>query len=152
MAKQKQPRIRLVKSTIGPGELPGDQPKQLAAKPDKPDKRRSGAEAEAIAAKLLIDQGYRIVERNFTADLGELDIVAREGDILVFVEVRSRANRDHGDAVEMVTRKKQRQVARMATLYLELRQPEYERTRFDVVGITGDEADLIRDAFRLGRY
>jgi putative endonuclease len=147
MAKKTEPRIRRVKSTIGPGEMPGDRPNAA-----KPDKRRSGAEAEAIAAKLLIAEGYRIVERNFTADLGELDIVAREGDILVFVEVRSRANRDHGDAVEMVSRDKQRRVARVATLYLEMRKPAYERARFDVVGITGDTVDLIRDAFRLGRY
>lgn len=126
--------------------MPGETP------PGAPTKRRTGAEAEAIAAKLLIEEGYRIVERNFTADLGELDIVARDGDVLAFVEVRSRANRDHGDAVEMVTKTKQRRVARVATLYLEARRPDYERARFDVVGITGDEASLIRDAFRLGRY
>jgi putative endonuclease len=149
MANKTEPRIRRLKSTLGTGELPGDRPKPNG---EKPSKRRSGAEAEAIATKLLIEEGYRIVERNFTADLGELDIVAREGDILVFVEVRSRANGDHGDAVEMVTRSKQRRVARVATLYLEARKPEYERARFDVVGITGGEASLIRDAFRLGRY
>ncbi|HEY5936541.1 MAG TPA: YraN family protein [Kofleriaceae bacterium] len=118
----------------------------------KQNTRRMGAKAEAIAAQLLIDEGYRIVERNFTADLGELDIVARDGDVLVFVEVRSRADRDHGDAVEMVTKTKQARVARVAALYLEARRPRYERARFDVIGITGTEASLIKDAFRLGRY
>ena len=144
--RSKQPRVRRVKSTLGVGTL--------SATRSAPggDKRRLGAEAEAIATRLLLDEGYRIVERNFTADLGELDIVARDGDVLVFCEVRSRANRDHGDAVEMVSRTKQRRVARVAALYLEVRKPDYEEARFDVIGITGGEASLVKDAFRLGRY
>jgi len=143
MSPRKPPRIRRVKSTLGTGVV--DSPPELAPT----HKRGRGAIAESIATRKLLDEGYRIVERNFTADLGELDIVARDGDILVFVEVRSRANDDHGHAVEMVTRRKQRRVARVAMFYLEVRRPEFDRARFDVVGITGDEVVLIKDAFRL---
>ncbi|MBS1124388.1 MAG: hypothetical protein H6Q90_6616 [Deltaproteobacteria bacterium] len=108
-----------------------------------------GASAEHAATRLLLEHGYRIVERNFRCKAGELDLVARDGTVLVFVEVRSRANADHGHAVEMVGSRKQRQVARVAALYLALRQPAYEEIRFDVVAITGHEAMLIQDAWRL---
>ena len=110
-------------------------------------KAARGTIAETIATSFLVAEGYQIVERNFTAELGELDIVARDDDVLVFVEVRSRADGEHGEAVEMVGRGKQRRVARVAELYLAARRPDYEQARFDVVGITGDQAVLIKDAF-----
>jgi putative endonuclease len=108
-----------------------------------------GASAELVATRLLVDRGYRVVEHNFRCKIGELDIVARDGDVLVFVEVRSRANAAHGHAAEMVGTRKQRQVARVAALYLGVRDPVYDEVRFDVVAITGDEATLIQDAWRL---
>ncbi|HEU0033609.1 MAG TPA: YraN family protein [Kofleriaceae bacterium] len=108
-----------------------------------------GANAEDRATAYLIDRGYTIVERNFEIKAGELDIIARDGAILVFVEVRSRANADHGHAVEMITPAKQRQVARIAGFYLQLRRPAYDEIRFDVVAITGDEILLVQDAWRL---
>lgn len=107
-----------------------------------------GASAESVAAELLIAAGYRIVERNFRCKAGELDIVARDGDVLVFVEVRSRADDEHGSAAEMIGRDKQRRVARVATYYLDSAQPAFEECRFDVVAITAGDAVLIKDAFR----
>jgi len=109
--------------------------------------------AEDRAAQLLRAAGYDIVERNFRCKSGELDVVARDGDILVFVEVRSRANADHGSAAEMIGATKQRHVIRVAQYYLATRQPAFERCRFDIVGITGtgdDQVDtvLLKDAFR----
>ncbi|MEJ7604097.1 MAG: YraN family protein [Kofleriaceae bacterium] len=112
-------------------------------------KRARGNKAETIAADLLAAEGYQVIERNFAAELGELDIIARDGDVLVFVEVRSRADGEHGDAVEMVGRGKQRRVARGAERYLAARRPDYDQARFDVIGITGDHAVLIKDAFRV---
>ena len=78
----------------------------------------TGGAAEAQAVSLLVRKGYRIVERNFRCKAGELDIVARDGDVLVFVEVRSRADGDHGHAAETIDARKQRQVARVAAQYL----------------------------------
>ena len=109
-----------------------------------------GVSAETQAAQLLTDAGYRIVERNFRCRIGELDIVARDGDVLVFVEVRSRSDAHHGTAVEMIGRTKQRRVARVAAYYLATMAPVYEQCRFDIVAITAGEAILIKDAFRLG--
>ena len=107
-----------------------------------------GALAEADASSLLTAAGYRIVERNFRCKAGELDIIARERDVLVFVEVRSRSNDAHGCAAEMVNRAKQRRVVRVARCYLASAEPVFDECRFDVVAITGGEAILIKDAFR----
>jgi putative endonuclease len=112
-------------------------------------KVQRGASAEDSAAQLLSDAGYRIVERNFRCKAGELDIVARDGDVLVFVEVRSRSDDEHGSAVEMIRRTKQRRVARVATYYLATVEPVFEQCRFDIVAITAGEAILIKDAFRV---
>lgn len=112
-------------------------------------KVRRGASAETDAARMLVDAGYRIVERNFRCKAGELDIVARDGEVLVFVEVRSRSDDEHGSAVEMIRHAKQRQVARVATYYLATVQPVFEECRFDIVAITAGEAILIKDAFRI---
>jgi putative endonuclease len=108
-----------------------------------------GASAESAAAALLARAGYRVVERNYRCIVGELDIVAYDGDVLAFVEVRSRRDASHGDAAEMVGRRKQRQVARVAGVYLALRAPAADQVRFDVVALTGDDAVLIKDAWRV---
>ena len=107
-----------------------------------------GAFAEADAATALLAAGYRIVERNFACKAGELDIVARDGEVLVFVEVRSRADGTHGHAAEMVSPAKQAQVTRVAAIYLRAREPDFEECRFDVVAITGGVVDIIKDAWR----
>jgi putative endonuclease len=107
-----------------------------------------GAAAESAAAQLLAAAGYRIVERNFRCKAGEIDIVARDRDVLVFVEVRSRSDDEHGGAVEMISRQKQQQVARVARYYLAARAPAFDECRFDVVAITGGEPILLKNAFR----
>lgn len=109
----------------------------------------AGASAETLATRLLLERGYRVVERNFRCPAGELDVVAFDGDVLVFVEVRSRADDEHGHAAEMVGRAKQRQVARVAACYLAIREPSFEESRFDIVAITGGHAELFQDAWRL---
>ena len=109
-----------------------------------------GASAEADATSALIAAGYRIVETNFACKAGELDIIARDGEILVFVEVRSRADGAHGHAAEMVSPAKRTQVTRVARVYLQAREPVFDECRFDVVAITGDTVDIIKDAWRAG--
>jgi putative endonuclease len=109
-----------------------------------------GQNGEARAVAYLLRAGMRIVERNFRSKLGELDIVARDRGTLVFVEVRSRADSMHGNAVEMVNIHKQRKVTRVAWSYIATRRPHFITARFDVIGITGDDIVHIRDAWRLG--
>ena len=89
------------------------------------------------------------MECNFRCKLGELDIIAREGNTLVFVEVRSRRNADHGSALEAVGPRKQRKVSKVAMAYLAFRKPQFHYARFDVVAITGEEIVHVRDAWRL---
>ena len=113
-------------------------------------KRQRGASAEAEAAHLLIASGYQIVERNFRCRFGELDLVARDGDVLVFVEVRSRSDDGHGAAALMIGPHKQRQVARVAAFYVAATQPAFDECRFDIVAITGGDSLVVKDAFRAG--
>jgi len=107
-----------------------------------------GAEGRAVAH--LASLGYQILERNARTAGGELDIVAREGGDLVFVEVRSRADDSAGRAEDTVGPAKRRRVARAAAAWLIERNPRRDTCRFDVVAITGDTIEVYRDAFRLG--
>ena len=109
-----------------------------------------GRANERRAEQALRQRGYRIVERNFRGRLGELDLVAYDGDVLVFIEVRSRRDDRHGGALGALTPAKLRQVARVAALYLTVRRPHFATCRFDVVAITGDQLVIIPDAFRIG--
>jgi putative endonuclease len=108
-----------------------------------------GQRAEDRAAAALARAGYRVVERNVRFSLGELDAVAYQGDTLVFIEVRSRRDDRFGGGLAAVTAAKQRRVARAAATYLALRRPSFRACRFDVVGITGDELVIVKDAFRI---
>lgn len=108
-----------------------------------------GTTSEDRAASYLVRHGYRIVERNYRCKVGELDIVARDGDVLVFVEVRSRRSAEFGSALDAVGWHKRKKVSRVALAYLASRKPRFAQARFDVVAITGDELVHIRDAWRL---
>ena len=109
-----------------------------------------GRGAENRAAAHLVSLGYEILDRNARTAGGELDIVAREGGDLVFVEVRSRADDSAGPAEDTIGPAKRRRVARAAAAYLYEKSPLRETCRFDVVAITGDVIEVYRDAFRLG--
>ena len=110
-----------------------------------------GSAAEQRAVDLLLRKGYRIVDRNFRTKIGELDIVARMGTTLVFVEVRSRRSYRFGSALEAVDARKRRQVSRVAALYLNWRRPRFVAARFDVIALTGDDIVHVEDAWRLSR-
>jgi putative endonuclease len=109
-----------------------------------------GSRSEALAASYLQQQGYRILERNYRCRQGEIDIVAEEGDVLCFVEVRSSRSQAHGSPLETVDRGKQRRVIQAARCYLHLRSSPEREVRFDVVGITFEperRIELVRGAF-----
>lgn len=125
------------------------QPTSVESDAPEPHTRERGNKAEDRAVELLLRKGLRIEERNFRTKLGELDIVARDGSTLVFVEVRSRQTNRFGSALDAVGWRKQRQVSRVATMYLARRRPRFVTCRFDVIGITGDEIVHIQDAWRL---
>ncbi|XID95152.1 YraN family protein [Paenibacillaceae bacterium WGS1546] len=108
-------------------------------RPARPKDRRPavGRAGEAAAADYLQRAGYTVVERNWRCRSGEIDLIARDGGTLVFVEVRSRTNPlRYGTAAESVTFRKVRQVRELAAVYLKLSGSADEPIRFDVVAVT----------------
>jgi putative endonuclease len=102
-----------------------------------------GKLGESLAVAELERRGYAIVARRYRTRHGEIDIVAEEGETLVFVEVKARATGEFGLAVEAVTRWKQLQLASMAQEYLALNNITNRTCRFDVVAIDDAETDPI---------
>ncbi len=121
---------------------------------DSHSRRLRGREGEALAAQLLVEHGYRLVARNLHLRVGELDLVALDGDVLCFVEVRLRSSTRFGTAEESIDARKRLHLARAARAALAThRFPPHRALRFDVVAIDGSrtppEVRLIRDAFSL---
>ena len=112
------------------------------------DRRQTGSLAENRAAAFLESQDFTIVARNFLRRVGELDLVARAGDLLIVVEVRTRADDRYGGAAASVTRDKQRRIAATAALFLDQR-PDLRncRVRFDVIVVRDGRIEWLRHAF-----
>ena len=102
----------------------------------------AGAQAEALAAAFLERRGLVIVERNYRRRCGELDLVARDGSTLVFVEVRLRRGRAFGGAAESITAAKRARLTRAAGLYL-ARLRDTPCCRFDAVLLDALDANRI---------
>ncbi len=109
-----------------------------------------GKSGEDLALRRLQGLGYRILERNYRCKLGEIDLVARDGDQLVFVEIKTRLGPAE-EAKAAVDRDKQRRLQRLALSYMKEKSCPEARCRFDVVaiGLGGGEprVEVIRDAF-----
>ncbi|MBZ0158994.1 YraN family protein [Candidatus Methylomirabilis sp.] len=113
-----------------------------------------GVEGERIAKTYLRTQGFRILHENYSTTLGEIDLIAREGGVVVFVEVKTRTSGEFGPPQASVTRRKQHQIVGVAKLYLQRERLSEAACRFDVVAVTfpgglagQPEVLLIRDAF-----
>jgi len=104
-----------------------------------------GGKGEKQAEKYLVSQGYDIVERNFRCKYGEIDIIARKGGVLVFVEVKTRSGSGFGMGFESVTQKKQEKLLLTAQAYMAGRPPT--AARFDVVSIDSGKITHIQNAF-----
>ncbi|MBQ9062230.1 MAG: YraN family protein [Solobacterium sp.] len=111
-------------------------------------KRRVGSEKEARAAKYLEEAGMQILARNFRCRQGEIDLVAADGDVVVFVEVKYRKNAGWGLPEEAVTARKMQRISRTAEFfYARYQLPPDTPCRFDVIAIEGDTLRYYRDAF-----
>ncbi len=114
-----------------------------------------GQKGEEEAVRFLRGLGYVIIEQNYRSPFGEVDVIAEEGQVLVFVEVRSHSRPEYGDPLESVDRRKQRQVAKTALHYLLDKGWENREARFDVIGIQWDAGQVrlshIPGAFELPR-
>jgi putative endonuclease len=116
----------------------------------RPDHRRIGAHAEERAARHLSAAGLVLLHRNYLCRLGELDIVARHGAVLVVAEVRLRASAQFGGAAASITRAKRRRIV-LATRHLLARHPYLQRlpVRFDALLVPADGGPIewLRGAF-----
>jgi putative endonuclease len=118
------------------------------------DTRTLGFDAEQLATRYLVREGAQLIDRNFRCRLGEIDIIASDGNCLAFVEVRYRGPGSYSRAGSTVDHSKQRKIIRTAAIYCTLHTRYANRTtRFDVVAIDGTmngnyRIDWIKDAFR----
>lgn len=116
------------------------------------DHRARGRRGEDVARRWLMTHGFDIVATNFACRSGEIDVIAREGDVLCFIEVKARTSDRFGTAIEAVSPRKQRRIGRAASWYL-ARQPYDGPCRFDVLALDqqkdGWRITLARDAFAL---
>ncbi len=117
-------------------------------------RRQRGCAAEGLAAQYLESRGLAVLARNLRCRSGELDLVCRDGDVLVVVEVRQRGRPDFGGALASVTPRKRRRIIR-ATRFMLYTVPQWRslRLRFDVIGVQGPadrahEIVWVKDAFR----
>ncbi|MDO8802915.1 MAG: YraN family protein [Elusimicrobiota bacterium] len=107
-----------------------------------------GAKYEEQAALFLKEAGFEILDRNWSCPMGELDIVARKGDTVAFVEVRARSSSEYGLPAETVNRAKQAKIIKSAMAYIKARGLRADTFRFDFVGIVpGQAPEHIEDAF-----
>ena len=111
--------------------------------------RQTGKDKERLAAEYLEQQGMCILEQNFRARQGEIDLIGLHEDYLVFVEVKYRSSRAKGTALEAVNIKKQRQICKVADYYRMLHKVKLNTSiRYDVVAIQGEnEIYWIKNAF-----
>ncbi len=112
------------------------------------DKRAVGTAYEKLAGAYLEQQGYRVIEYNFHCRSGEIDVIARDGEYLVFVEVKYRRTAASGDPLEAVDLRKQRRISRAAAYYcLTHGYGESMPCRFDVAAVRGGQICVVKNAF-----
>jgi putative endonuclease len=106
----------------------------------------AGREGEDAAVRLLEESGYIVIARNVRLPGGEIDVIARERDVIAFVEVKARASRRFGSALGAVDARKRRRLRALAADWLQIAAPQ-ARARFDVVTVEDGGAVLHRGAF-----
>ncbi|MEO8400485.1 MAG: YraN family protein [Gammaproteobacteria bacterium] len=111
-------------------------------------KKKTGQLAEQKAYLFLRAQGLELIAKNYSCARGEIDLIMRDGQDIVFVEVRSRKQADYGDAIESVTVSKQKKILHTSMHFLQQRNwLNKVNWRFDVIGICHDDLEWIKDAF-----
>jgi len=112
-----------------------------------------GKLGEELALKKVKRLGYKCIARNYRCPLGEIDLIARDGDCLVFIEIKTRKGGSLNYAKEAITPRKKRQISKVALAYMKANNCCDVRSRFDVVAVNieGDkkEIEVIRNAFEL---
>lgn len=111
-------------------------------------KREIGATYEKKAVDLLLKKGYDVLETNYRNRMGEIDIIAKDGAYICFIEVKFRTNDAFGSPLEAVDRKKQKQIRKVAIHYLMCHGGnEWTPCRFDVIAYQGEDVTHLENAF-----
>jgi putative endonuclease len=115
-------------------------------------KKDKGKIGEDIAVKFLSRKGYKILKRNYRYGHGEIDIIAMDKDVLIFVEVRVKFSDKFGSPEDSVTIKKREQLKKIASAFIQMNEVNFSECRFDVIGITFKEGKFninhIENAFQ----
>ena len=123
-------------------------PKMVSGSIKGKNTRSVGGSYEDMAARFLAEKGFRILARNYRCRMGEIDLIAMDGETLVFVEVKYRADESGGGPLAAVDRRKQRKISKVALYYL---YTNYSTTdvacRVDVIGITDEGVQHVMAAF-----
>ena len=106
------------------------------------DTKKKGFLGESIACDLLIAQDYKILQRNYSCKLGEIDIIALKDNTLIFVEVKTRSNKKYGVPQEAVTPQKLRKIQKVSEFYRLSHKNLPVRSRIDVVAIEIDQGNI----------
>lgn len=117
-------------------------------------KREIGNRGEDCAVEFLKNNGYEILNRNFYTRKGEIDIVAKDGDSVVFIEVKTRKNNNYGSAAEAVNAAKQKKLALTAQAYMNYKNLTDSNLRFDVIEVDSENNSFavknhIKNAFEV---
>ena len=112
-------------------------------------KRKLGTDKEELAARYLKERGVKMLEKNFRCRQGEIDLIYRDGEYLVFCEVKYRSNNKNGTAMDAVGITKQRKICRVAEYYRMIHHlGDLTPIRYDVMARQGDQVTWIRNAFQ----
>lgn len=115
--------------------------------------QKSGEKGEAIAVRQLKKNGYKIIETNYRMPLGEIDVIAKDKDTIVFVEVKARRSVHFGSPKGAVTTQKQKKISMVALYYLKATNQIAAKARFDVVAVNLNRdkprVEIIKNAFEL---
>lgn len=111
-------------------------------------KREIGKYGEEVASRYLKQKKYEIIKRNFQCKQGEIDIIAKINDELVFVEVKTRSNFLFGNAIDAVNVKKQEHIYNTARYYLYINNLEHIKVRFDVIEVYFDKNRAVVKHFK----
>lgn len=110
-------------------------------------RRALGARGENLAARWYEGHGYTIIERNWRCREGELDIIARTGTTIVFIEVKTRSSDAYGSPAAAVTATKQRRIRALALSWLRTHAEHGAELRFDVACVIGNQVEVLEAAF-----
>ncbi len=106
-------------------------------------KRKNGTIGENIAVEYLKEKGYHILQRNYRYDRGEIDIIAEDSNVLVFVEVKARRSKQYGEPEDAVTPQKRKKIRATADGYLFEHNIDDKICRFDVLAITYERNEVL---------